>query len=122
MSAGDGYEPPEVVRVRTDTGSHVEPPLDQSWDDLTALRWHAAVTEYDTGVRIRVYDGQCSTKRRGRWVVQHGVYSFTIGGTGCGGYPFGTAWAYLNGVGIGAREAAPLTLRQPPPPAVEGAP
>lgn len=40
---GMSYDPPTVRRVFTQGGSHIEPPFDENWDNLTKLRWQAAV-------------------------------------------------------------------------------
>lgn len=44
----------EVVRVKTERGSHIEPALDESWTELDKLRWNAGVLKADTGVVIRI--------------------------------------------------------------------
>ena len=46
----------KVDRIRTDDGGRNEPPLDPAWDDLTKLRWWAAVVEADYGVQLDVDD------------------------------------------------------------------
>jgi hypothetical protein len=90
-----------VVRVETETGSHIEPPLDQDWDDLTKLRWHAAVVTYDTGIPIEVYDGRYSVKRFGKWRPVPGVYGFSVPGCSGGAMSYQSMWSWLNGFSSG---------------------
>jgi hypothetical protein len=59
------YDPPKVARVEDDSGTHIEPPLDQSWSEIQKLQWAAAVAELDSGLRLRV--------------VQSGDWSFPFG-------------------------------------------
>lgn len=95
------YEPPVVERVHTEHGSHIEPPYDEGWDDLTGLRWHAAVTEADTGVHVRVEPANYSIERHGRWVKQQGFFCVLVGHSSSGPYTFDQAWKTMNGVSMG---------------------
>jgi hypothetical protein len=95
-------ELPIVARIETGDGSHIEPPLDQSWDEATKLAWHAAAVAADTGLRIHVHD-EAASNADGREIP--GWYALSIGHTGCSAMDYGTAWTYLNGVVTGAREA-----------------
>lgn len=86
---------PEVTRVPTDRGDHVEPALDPAWSNAEKLAWHAAVVAHDTGLRIAVHahtgdDGHLS-------------YALAVGRTGTSAMPYRDAWTYLNGVNTGAR-------------------
>lgn len=47
-------DPMPVRRVEHAGGSHIEPPLDESWTDFHKLVWLAGVVEEDSGLRIRV--------------------------------------------------------------------
>lgn len=90
-------EPMVVRRVSNGSGSHVEPPCDDRWSDLDRLRWHAAVVALDTGLRVRVEPGS----ERGRFTIY-------VGSAGVAPLSFGTAWAYLSGVSLGADQARPI--------------
>lgn len=92
-----------VTRVRTSTGSYVEPPLDPGWDDLTKLQWHAAVVSYDTGLNVHISPGDSSIKRFGEWRKIHGTYSVRCGASSTILPNFHSTWTYLNGISMGAR-------------------
>ena len=48
------YEPLDVKRVQTTSGgSHIEPPLQDTWSEIEKLRWHAGVVLVDSGVRVK---------------------------------------------------------------------
>lgn len=81
----------DVTRIEYPGGSHVEPAYDPAWDDLTQLRWKAAVVAHDTGLRVAV---------RPR---QHGEYSIECGNSSGGTYDRQEAWTYLSGISVGAR-------------------
>lgn len=93
-----------VTRVRTDHGSHIDPPFDHTWDDLTKLCWHAGVTAADTGLQVSVSPAYSRYKpnRWSPWITEHGVYNVNIGYSTCGPMNYDRAWAYLNGVSAGA--------------------
>jgi ABC-type Fe3+ transport system substrate-binding protein len=101
------YEPMEVQRVHEGNGSHIEPPLEQSWDDLTKLRWHAGVVKADSGVAAHIMPGAMSEKAvlgvvgpyRTRW----DIYAIRVGNASHSAYTFREAWDFLNGVETGAR-------------------
>ncbi|MFE9398631.1 hypothetical protein [Streptomyces flavidovirens] len=94
-----------VTRVRTEGGSHIEPPLDPAWSELTRLAWHAAVVTHDTGLRIAIHPGRY--KVNGESVP--GFYNLVVGSSSSGPHTFRSAWDYLNGVDTGARQ----TRRRP---------
>lgn len=98
-----------VTRVHTATGSHIDPPLDQDWDDLMKLRWQAAVVTADTGLAVRVSPAhlQYRATRWSPWRIQSGVYDVHVGSSSCGAMRYAEAWSYLNGVAAGANAAAP---------------
>lgn len=98
-----------VRRVSHDSGSHVEPPLDQAWSDLEKLRWHAGVVEADSGVRAFIIPRAMTEKAvlglvgpfRTRW----DLYSIRIGNSSHSAFNFNEAWDFLNGVDAGANAA-----------------
>lgn len=113
-----------VERVHHTGGSIIMPALDDNWDDLTKLRWHAAVVEVDSGVHVDIREGGLSRKerrtmrahRRGwrrilgpktvtveEWAPVPGVFSYSTGWCGGGSYTFDGMWTYLNGVSLGAQ-------------------
>lgn len=92
-----------VRRVQNPTGDHIEPPLDETWDDLTKLHWQAAVVAHDTGLTVHVGDGAL---RVAGGAPIPGWYTLSVGHTSTSPLTFGTAWAYLNGVSVGAQETA----------------
>lgn len=99
-----------VTRVRDTTGDHIEPPLDESWDDLTKLRWHAAVVAHETGLSITVEDG---ARRTQDGTPIRGWYGLSVGPIGSAAFTFDGAWTYLNGVSAGA--VAAVRRHGPPP-------
>lgn len=83
----------EVVRVETEHGSHIEPPHDTSWDELTSLRWKAAVVMLscpDLTIKVHPATGN--------------QFGLVVGGTSSA-YCYTDAWLSLNAVEIGWREA-----------------
>jgi hypothetical protein len=90
-----------VRRVHDDTGTHIEPEFDQTWDEETKLRWHAAVVAHDTGLAIRVHPHTDSFGRT--------QYGLNIGEINQGGQtslcmrPYYDAWDALSHISIGAR-------------------
>jgi hypothetical protein len=89
---------PTVRRIRTETGSHIEPELDPAWDEATKLAWHAAVTAHDTGLAIKLHDE--ALIRHGKNVS--GYYAINVGRHSCSAFTYQDAWSYLNGVSVGA--------------------
>ncbi|MQB00512.1 MAG: hypothetical protein GEU78_09515 [Actinobacteria bacterium] len=81
---------PDVVRVHTDTGSHIEPPCEDDWDEPTKLAWNAAVVAHDTGLRIRVSE------------TDRGTYCVNVGSHGLSDQPYHRAWCCLADISTGA--------------------
>ena len=94
------YEPMTVARIRDDRGSHIAPPLEQSWSDLEKLRWQAGVVLVDSGVRVRISDDARASSNG----VDIPVLGILIGRSSTS-RTFRAAWDYLNGVSAGACEA-----------------
>lgn len=90
-----------VTRVDEASGSHIEPPLDQAWDNLTKLTWKAAVVTLDTGLGINVKEANYSTNG----VRNNGFYNTIVGHSSMGPLDFRSTWDYLNGVSTGATQA-----------------
>lgn len=78
----------EVRRIRTEGGTHIEPPLDPSWSNLDKLRWHVAVVKLECDLDIQVFES-C------------GLYSFMVNGLNSPHLAYQHAWYYLLGVEIG---------------------
>ncbi|MGW0780334.1 hypothetical protein [Streptomyces sp. NPDC002913] len=95
-----------VTRVHEVSGSHIQPPLDQAWDELTRLAWKAAVVALDTGLDTAVTEAEYVTNG----VPQQGFYTIVIGSSSTGPCNFRSTWDYLNGVCTGATQA---TRRRP---------
>jgi hypothetical protein len=87
-------QPMNVTRVKTATGDRVEPSCDDTWDEETKLRWHAAVVAHDTGLPIEI----CHSNTGDR------PYGFRTSQTGGAPYDFHGAWDLLNGIAVGARK------------------
>lgn len=91
----------KVTRVKDATGTHIKPPLDQTWDEETKLRWHAAVVAHDTGLTVGLHPHADALGRT--W------YGITIGEIDKGGQsslaggPYRDAWDLLSHVSIGAQ-------------------
>jgi hypothetical protein len=89
------YEPMTVRRVKTDHGSHIEPPFDSSWSHLEQLRWKAGGLLTDHGIAV--------------YVVPVGRRRFSLGGQtpqGCwsiSGQSLNACWTYINGMASAAR-------------------
>lgn len=81
------------------TGSHIEPPFEESWSELEKLQWKAGVVKADTGLHVQVTEGGVSVKRLGRWVPLKGVYGLTIDHSlAVSSMPYRDAWTYMNGM------------------------
>lgn len=96
---------PDVQRVHTDSGSHIEPPLDPEWTDLNKLRWNLAVTLHDAGLpadTLGVEQGHLTVGGQRVWDDYHLTYRH---GTYAGG-GYHAMWSTINGVGIGLRLAS----------------
>ncbi|MFF3998538.1 hypothetical protein ACFYX8_35180 [Streptomyces cyaneofuscatus] len=89
-----------VTRVHETGGSHIEPPLDQAWDDLTKLTWKAAVVTLDTGLDIAATEAEYFSNG----VRQQGFYNIAVGSSSTGPLDFRSTWDYLNGVSTGATQ------------------
>ena len=90
--------PLAVRRVQTERGSHIEPPLDETWPDFLKLRWQTGVVFADSGLRVDVT----------RW-SNPGEYSLSgktpNGGWSRGAGPFYQAWRTLGDLSMGAQLA-----------------
>lgn len=85
----------KVTRIHEEWGSYISPPIDQEWDQLTQLQWHAAIVEMDTGIPIKVTDeGRVWVEGKLQTDIRFLVF---IGNTGASPMRFDTAWTYLNG-------------------------
>ena len=83
-----------AVRVQTERGSHIDPPLDPSWTRLEKLRWHAEVASFDTGLTILVNP----TKK----LMPQTFMVTIVGHSGHSDRPFNDAWTLINGISSGA--------------------
>lgn len=95
----DGHPFPDLVRVETSGGSHIEPPLKSWWLPLKRLQWLAAVVELDSGVHVRVEPAKY-------WVSgipQVGYYDIRLKGSSSGPHDYRGAWSTLNGIEMGAQ-------------------
>ncbi|MEU0467282.1 hypothetical protein ABZ215_25045 [Amycolatopsis sp. NPDC006131] len=92
-----------VHRVPTEHGSDVEPPFDYDWDDLTKLRWHAAVVSHDcAGLPIRVEIAVTSVRSAsGDWQRVPGRYNVLVASSSIGPLTYEKACSYLSGVQCG---------------------
>ncbi|WP_097982796.1 hypothetical protein [Streptomyces sp. f150] len=90
-----------VTRVDEAGGSHIEPPLDQAWADLTKLAWKVAVVTLDTRLDIAVTEA----KYFSNGARQQGFYNIVVGFSITGPLDFRSTWDYLNGVSTGATQA-----------------
>jgi hypothetical protein len=102
-----------VTRVEDATGTHIEPPLDQTWDEETKLRWQAAVVAHDTGLTIGLHPHHPTHGR-----TQYGI---TIGEINKGGQtslsmrPYYDAWDALTHISIGAKAALAVAAHKEAP-------
>lgn len=93
-------EPMDVTRVQDDNGTHIEPPLDQAWDEVTKLRWHAAVVAHDIGLTVDLHPHLSSNGR-----YHYGITLGEInkgGQTSISGGTYHQAWHALTLISIGA--------------------
>lgn len=88
-----------VRRVQDDRGSHIEPPINEEWDDLTTLRWLAGVVHADTGLDIRVNSGGLIVDG----VPQDDCFNIVLGSSSASAFAFDSAWTYISGVSAGHR-------------------
>ena len=89
---------PDVKRIYTQGGSHIEPQLDDSLPMYDKLLWHAAVVHHDTGIPIRI----------GRF-SEYGPYSIQVWNSSTTRDSISDAWTYLNGVSAAGRGFANFT-------------
>lgn len=85
----------QVHRVEDETGSHIEPPLDETWPDLWKLRWKAAIVSREIGCNIHI-----GKDAKRAW---YGL-SYHDGKVGVGSslsLTFNQMWAELNGIRAG---------------------
>lgn len=95
-----------VSRIRTTSGSRIEPAFEEGWDELTKLTWKAAVVTHDIGIHVEV----CRSRYTVEGAEVSGSYDVRIGSSIAGPHTFTSAWDYLSGVATGAQQAR----RQPP--------
>lgn len=78
-----------VRRVEGAGGSsHIRPALDPSWDPLTRLRWNAAVSELDSGLRVRVIPTRGLLRR----------YRVQYGSAVTPGMDYRAAWSFISNI------------------------
>ena len=90
--------PLKVERIENGRGSHIEPPLDETWPDFLKLRWQAGVVFADSGLRVDVT----------RWSSpgQYSLHGKTRdGGWSRGAGSFDRAWYMLGDLSMGAQLA-----------------
>lgn len=92
----------KVQRIQTETGSHIDPPLQEWWGNEAQLEWKAAVASVDTGLPVSIRYGEY---RRGRFKVPGIKYCVVVGYSGTSPKTFSDAWTYINGVVAGAQQA-----------------
>lgn len=99
--------PLDVRRITTPSGSHVEPPLEQGWDEATKLRWLAGVVLADTGIQVNVVTGCCTESHDdfGPQRVRSDLFGLSFHRSSSAGFTFHAAWEYLTGFSDGARAA-----------------
>lgn len=86
----------DVRRVENPRGSHIEPPLDQSWSPLDKLRWNARVVEIDSDLPIGTFDIRD---------VGDGLFAMLTPGVGGMHETYSAVWQRLVMTGAGARLA-----------------
>lgn len=92
-----------VRRIHTDHGSHIHPALDQTWDDLTKLRWHLAVVLHDADL-----PPDAATVNPGTLTVDGQPFpTYTLNHPGSVAVvgDFHRAWAVINGIAYGLQLA-----------------
>lgn len=92
---------PTVTRVHTATGSHIEPPLDDSEPEIEKLRWHLAVALHDTGMSGDLISIREEASRFGRK-----AYALEWERGGMSPMNYGSMWTLINGISLGWRLAA----------------
>lgn len=97
-----------ITRVRDANGSHIEPELDESWDEIRKLQWNAAVVSHDTGLTITVHPCE---DLPGPTLYGLGIGDPYKGGMTCfAARSYANAWTFLTAVGAGVE--ALLRLQQ----------
>lgn len=104
MRPSVSHPPMVVTRIYEGGGSKPEPPHDESWDDLTSLRWKAGLVEYETGITLRISTGGYREKRGSRWVAPEGYYNVRHGSSVSGPFSYGMLWRWLNGYSAAASD------------------
>jgi hypothetical protein len=96
---------PQVQRITTDDGSHIEPPLEQDWPEASKIAWAAAVCAADTGLTVEVFE-----HRGGEYSFRFGRHNpypseaMRVGTINSGGpYSYNLAWIYLNAVSVAVK-------------------
>lgn len=87
----------KVQRISTEHGSHIVPPLDQSWSTLQKLLWQAGVLYADTGHLVYVEPAQYTSNG----IPQHGFFMIQYGNSAHGPLVFHDMWTYINGLSAG---------------------
>ncbi len=101
---GDETQFPNLRIVHTERGSTPLPPMDDQWDKLTKLQWHAAVARERSGIAFNVSP---ASYRVGR-IKQRGYYNVSLRypdgqfASSIGPITYDQAWMYINGVEAGA--------------------
>lgn len=93
----------KVKRVKTATGSHIEPPCSSAWPESKKLEWKVAVVEADSGLQVRIDPSGHAVRSFGVWVPTRARYSISLPGSSSGPFTFHDAWTYLNGLETGFR-------------------
>lgn len=83
-----------VKRIKTNSGTYIEPRMEQDWPDLLKLEWRVAVVLADTGIAAGVQEADYTVN----WIPIRRVYSIALEGQTIGPLSFKSAWAYLNGI------------------------
>lgn len=86
-------------------GHKVEPPFDEGWDELTKLRWFAALIGNRTGVQVRVAEKttQQNDLDGSEWDVEEFLVS-TQHLESTSPAPYEVTWAWLSGLEAGIYE------------------
>jgi hypothetical protein len=92
-----------VTRIRDESVSRIDPPLDPAWPVLKRLRWWAAIAEMDSGIAVDVYPSETYTKVGSRWLRDHGLYDYSTDTSSGGGLSESGMRCFLLGVSTGAQ-------------------
>lgn len=88
-----------VTRVHTESGSHIEPPLNSEWSLLCKLKWKAAVGTADSGIEIAVSHSSYWADR----IRMRDVFNLDIDGTVSGPHTYQQACDWISGATVGAQ-------------------